>query len=37
VLQLENLVSATQMAGTTVQQELIANRINLYLALGGAF
>jgi hypothetical protein len=37
VLQLENVVSATQMATTTVEHELIANRINLYLALGGAF
>ena len=37
VLQLENVVSTTQMAQTYVQQELIANRINLYLALGGAF
>jgi NodT family efflux transporter outer membrane factor (OMF) lipoprotein len=37
VLQLENVVSATQMANTYVQHELIANRINLYLALGGAF
>ena len=37
VLQLENVVSATEMANTYVQHELIANRINLYLALGGAF
>jgi multidrug efflux system outer membrane protein len=37
VLQLENVVSATQMASTAVEHELIANRINLYLALGGAF
>jgi NodT family efflux transporter outer membrane factor (OMF) lipoprotein len=37
VLQLENVVSATQMANTYVQHELLANRINLYLALGGAF
>jgi len=37
VLQLEDVVTATQMANTYVQQELIANRINLYLALGGAF
>ena len=38
VLELENLVSATQMANTSyVQHELLANRINLYLALGGAF
>jgi len=37
VLQLENLVSSTQMATIFLQQQLIANRINLYLALGGAF
>jgi multidrug efflux system outer membrane protein len=37
VLQLENVVSATQMASAAVEHELIANRINLYLALGGAF
>jgi outer membrane protein, multidrug efflux system len=37
VLQLENVVSSIQMASTSVQQQLIANRINLYLALGGAF
>jgi outer membrane protein, multidrug efflux system len=37
VLQLENVMSATQMASTYVQHELLANRINLYLALGGAF
>jgi hypothetical protein len=37
VRQLENVVTATEMASTYVQQELIANRINLYLALGGAF
>jgi len=37
VLQLENVVSPTRMASTSIQQELIANRINLYLALGGAF
>jgi outer membrane protein, multidrug efflux system len=37
VLQLEDLVTETQMATTYVQQELIANRINLYLALGGSF
>jgi outer membrane protein, multidrug efflux system len=37
VLQLENIVSTTQMAQTYVQQELIANRINLYLAVGGSF
>jgi outer membrane protein TolC len=37
VLQLENLLTATQMATTYVQQELIANRINLYLALGGSY
>src|SRR5271154_531195 len=37
VLQLENVVSSTQMASTSIQLELIANRINLYLALGGAF
>jgi outer membrane protein, multidrug efflux system len=37
VLQLENVVTATQIANTYVQQELIANRINLYLASGGAF
>jgi outer membrane protein TolC len=37
VLQLENVASATQMATTYVQHELLANRINLYLALGGAF
>lgn len=37
VLQLEDLVTETQMASTYVQQELIANRINLYLALGGSF
>jgi hypothetical protein len=37
--QLANLenVSAPQMASTAVEHELIANRINLYLALGGAF
>jgi hypothetical protein len=29
VLQLENVVSATQMASTAVEHELIANRINL--------
>jgi len=37
VLQLENVVSASQMAATAVEHELIVNRINLYLALGGAF
>jgi len=37
VLQLENIVSSMQMANTFVQQQLIANRINIYLALGGAF
>jgi outer membrane protein, multidrug efflux system len=37
VLQLEDLVTETEMASTYVQQELIANRINLYLALGGSF
>src|SRR5277367_1764859 len=37
VLQLETVVSSTQMANAYVQQQLIANRINLYLALGGAF
>jgi outer membrane protein, multidrug efflux system len=37
VLQLETIVSSTQMANAYVQQELITNRINLYLALGGAF
>jgi outer membrane protein TolC len=37
VLQLENVVSSTQMASTYLQQQLIANRINLYLALGGSF
>jgi outer membrane protein TolC len=37
VLQLENVVSATQMANTAVEHELVANSINLYLALGGAF
>ena len=37
VLELEIVVMQTQMATTYVQQELIANRINLYLALGGAF
>jgi outer membrane protein, multidrug efflux system len=37
VLQLENVVTSTQLASTYVQNQLIANRINLYLALGGAF
>jgi multidrug efflux system outer membrane protein len=37
VLQLENVVSSTQMATIFLQQQLIANRINLYLALGGSF
>jgi multidrug efflux system outer membrane protein len=37
VLQLENVVSAAQMASAAVEHELIANRINIYLALGGAF
>jgi multidrug efflux system outer membrane protein len=37
VLQLENVVLATQTADTYLQYELIANRINLYLALGGGF
>ncbi len=37
VLQLQNVVLATQVDSTYVQYELIANRINLYLALGGSF
>ena len=37
VLQLENVVLATQTADTYLQYELLANRINLYLALGGGF
>jgi multidrug efflux system outer membrane protein len=37
VLQLETVVASTQMANTYLQQQLIANRINLYLALGGPF
>jgi outer membrane protein, multidrug efflux system len=37
VLQLEDVVATTQMASIYVQQQLIANRINLYLALGGPF
>jgi outer membrane protein TolC len=37
VLQLEDVVSTVQMASIYVQQQLIANRINLYLALGGPF
>jgi outer membrane protein, multidrug efflux system len=37
VLDLEKAVTTTQMATAYVQQELIANRINLYLALGGSF
>jgi len=37
VLQLESVVLATQTADTYLQYELIANRIDLYLALGGPF
>ena len=37
VLQLENGVLGTQTADTYIQYELIANRISLYLALGGQF
>ena len=37
VLQLENVVLATQTADTYMHYELIANRIDLYLALGGPF
>jgi len=37
VLQLESVVLATQTAETYLQYELIANRIDLYLALGGSF
>jgi outer membrane protein TolC len=37
VLQLENVVLGTEMATTTIQYDLIANRIDLYLALGGPF
>jgi multidrug efflux system outer membrane protein len=37
VLQLQTVVAATQMANSYLQQQLIANRINLYLALGGSF
>jgi outer membrane protein TolC len=37
VLQLESVVLATQTAETYLRYELIANRIDLYLALGGPF
>ena len=37
VLQIEYMVIGTQMARASVQYDLIANRINLYLALGGSF
>jgi NodT family efflux transporter outer membrane factor (OMF) lipoprotein len=37
VLQLENVVLGTEMATTAIQYDLIANRIDLYLALGGTF
>jgi multidrug efflux system outer membrane protein len=37
VLQIEYMVIGTQMASASVQYDLIANRINLYLALGGSF
>jgi NodT family efflux transporter outer membrane factor (OMF) lipoprotein len=37
VLQLENGVLGTQTVDTYIQYELIANRISLYLALGGQF
>jgi hypothetical protein len=37
MLQIQYMVIGSQMASASVQYELIANRINLYLALGGAF
>jgi len=37
VLQIQYMTVGTQMASASVQYELIANRVSLYLALGGSF
>jgi outer membrane protein TolC len=36
ILQMQYMVVGTQMESASVQYDLIANRINLFLALGGA-